>query len=229
MIMAMKKRFLGCLAAVGMMLSQVMCAGATEGSKGAYLDLSEQSKRDGYLIEVTDTAADKFFDEELFGDLLEELKEKLGDRVAITPVLKIDAGTAEKVPSSEDPEKEVYEVSLYIPFLNEVLFENDEEAQKAAEGEELTPEQKALLNNLIALLYFGDTNWDDAEWDTDEWLAEVAGDGEYSIISYIKYDLENCTVTFEIEELPVCMVLFAEVPEDFELTGVSPETLGDFN
>lgn len=226
--MAMKKRILGCLVSVGLMMAQVLCVGATEGSgsKGAQIDLTDKAKEDGYLINVTDTEANEFWEKNLFDELFPGVREKLGDRKAITTVIEIDAGTAEKVPSAEDPEKEVYEVSLYIPFLNEALFANDKAADDT--DTELTPEEKALLNNLVAFLYWGDSNWDDVEWDSEEWLEDLKGDGEYSIITYLSYDLETCTVTFEIEELPACMILFAEVPDDFEAVGVSPQTLGDF-
>lgn len=174
--MKMRKRILGCLVAATLMMTQVICVGAAGGSKGSKIDLTEGSKKDGYTIDVTDKNGDDFVNEKT-----PEAKDDLGNKKPVTPVIKIDGNNANKVPSSKDPNKEVFEVTIYLPSLN-----------------------KDLLDSLVDYYYWGDDNW--------------------GIGTYTRYDLDASTVTFEFEELPVWLVLYADALAESEAAGVSPQT-----
>lgn len=162
----MKKRIFGCLLVVGLALAQVMTVGAF-GSKGDQIDITT----DGYDHEIGDQDP----------EIPDDAKQELEGKVPITPEIIIKpTGTPEKLPSTKDPNKDVYRIEFYIPNIS-----------------------KDMLPPFYAYYYLDDGTW--------------------HVIESTEIDYENQTVVFEFDELPVGVVIFAEMI-DAAATGTSPTT-----
>lgn len=122
----MRKRLLGCLLIVGLVLGQMLSVGAAP-SKEAEFDLTDDSKDDGYIIEETG----------------EEYPDLPDGKKPVTPIVRIDK-------ENDDPEQETYRVSFEVPFLTEgylieaYYFDEEENTWKVIEPVEIDYENKTV-------------------------------------------------------------------------------------